>query len=306
MAALLGADMDAGAGDLRRGRPGPGRPGETEVVRARQRQRRRSGRDLRPSRARSSARSRSPRRKGIRRAMLLPVSAPFHCALMAPAADAMAEAFEQTPPKAPLRAAGRQCLGPRKPIRPRSADLLVRAGHRHGALAGMRAGDDRAGRRQLHRAWRRQGADRPGQAYRAGCITALAAGTPAEIEALLKSSDEGRSGMFRLDGKAALVTGASGGIGAAIARALHAQGANVVLSGTRRDRAGGTGGPNSASAPLSAPPICATPETRRADRSGGKSRRPAAYPGQQRRDDPRHAGAADVRSRTGRRCWTST
>ena len=41
--------------------------------------------------------------------------------------------------------------------------------------------------------------------------------------------------MFRLDGKAALVTGASGGIGAAIARALHAQGAAVVLSGTRRD-----------------------------------------------------------------------
>ena len=41
--------------------------------------------------------------------------------------------------------------------------------------------------------------------------------------------------MFRLDGKAALVTGASGGIGAAIARALHAQGASVALSGTRRD-----------------------------------------------------------------------
>jgi 3-oxoacyl-[acyl-carrier protein] reductase len=41
--------------------------------------------------------------------------------------------------------------------------------------------------------------------------------------------------MFRLDGKAALVTGASGGIGAAIARALHAQGAHVALSGTRRD-----------------------------------------------------------------------
>jgi 3-oxoacyl-[acyl-carrier protein] reductase len=41
--------------------------------------------------------------------------------------------------------------------------------------------------------------------------------------------------MFRLDGKTALVTGASGGIGAGIARALHAQGAIVVLSGTRRD-----------------------------------------------------------------------
>jgi 3-oxoacyl-[acyl-carrier protein] reductase len=41
--------------------------------------------------------------------------------------------------------------------------------------------------------------------------------------------------MFRLDGKPALVTGASGGIGAEIARTLHAQGAIVVLSGTRRD-----------------------------------------------------------------------
>jgi 3-oxoacyl-[acyl-carrier protein] reductase len=41
--------------------------------------------------------------------------------------------------------------------------------------------------------------------------------------------------MFRLEGKVALVTGASGGIGAAIARALHRQGAAVALSGTRRD-----------------------------------------------------------------------
>ncbi|MBV8913966.1 MAG: 3-oxoacyl-[acyl-carrier-protein] reductase [Acetobacteraceae bacterium] len=41
--------------------------------------------------------------------------------------------------------------------------------------------------------------------------------------------------MFRLDGKAALVTGASGGIGAAIARTLHGQGAKVALSGTRTD-----------------------------------------------------------------------
>ena len=40
--------------------------------------------------------------------------------------------------------------------------------------------------------------------------------------------------MFRLDGKTALITGASGGIGGAIARALHAQGATVALSGTRR------------------------------------------------------------------------
>jgi [acyl-carrier-protein] S-malonyltransferase len=38
---------------------------------------------------------------GIRRAMLLPVSAPFHCALMQPAADAMRDALEQAPPAPP-------------------------------------------------------------------------------------------------------------------------------------------------------------------------------------------------------------
>ena len=39
--------------------------------------------------------------------------------------------------------------------------------------------------------------------------------------------------MFDLTGKTALITGASGGIGGAIAKALHARGAKVVLSGTR-------------------------------------------------------------------------
>ena len=39
--------------------------------------------------------------KGVRRAMKLPVSAPFHCAMMAPAAAAMAEALRDSPPVMP-------------------------------------------------------------------------------------------------------------------------------------------------------------------------------------------------------------
>jgi 3-oxoacyl-[acyl-carrier protein] reductase len=41
--------------------------------------------------------------------------------------------------------------------------------------------------------------------------------------------------MFDLSGKTALITGATGGIGGAIAKALHARGAQVVLSGTRAE-----------------------------------------------------------------------
>ena len=41
--------------------------------------------------------------------------------------------------------------------------------------------------------------------------------------------------MFSLEGRKALVTGASGGIGGAIARAFHAAGAEVAISGTRVD-----------------------------------------------------------------------
>jgi [acyl-carrier-protein] S-malonyltransferase len=42
------------------------------------------------------------RARGVKRAMLLPVSAPFHCALMQPAADEMRDALEQAPPATPV------------------------------------------------------------------------------------------------------------------------------------------------------------------------------------------------------------
>src|SRR3546814_13695538 len=48
---------------------------------------------------------------GIKRGVLLPVSAPFHCPLMQAAADAMAAALGANPPAAPLeigRASGRE------------------------------------------------------------------------------------------------------------------------------------------------------------------------------------------------------
>jgi [acyl-carrier-protein] S-malonyltransferase len=98
MAALLGADMELATAICAEAAEGPeGREvvepandnGGGQVVI--------SGHKAAVERAIAVAKT-----KGVRRAMLLPVSAPFHCALMAPAADAMAEVLGKSPPAPPL------------------------------------------------------------------------------------------------------------------------------------------------------------------------------------------------------------
>jgi [acyl-carrier-protein] S-malonyltransferase len=124
--------------------------------------------------------------KGIRRAMLLPVSAPFHCALMAPAADAMAEAFEQTQPRAPFMPIVANVSAAKETDPGRIADLLVRqvtATVRWRECVDAMVGLGATGFVELG-----SGKVLSGLVKRIApdCTTA-AASTPAEIEALLKT-----------------------------------------------------------------------------------------------------------------------
>ena len=124
--------------------------------------------------------------KGIKRAMLLPVSAPFHCALMAPAAEAMAEALERTPPAAPRLPLVANVSARRETDPARIRDLLVQQ-----VTATVRW-------RECAAAMTEMGVDRfvelgagkvlTGLVKRiAPDATGVSAGTPAEIEALLKA-----------------------------------------------------------------------------------------------------------------------
>ncbi len=88
--------------------------------------------------------------KGAKRAMLLPVSAPFHCALMQPAADAMAEALAKIDVKKPVGAGGRQCAGAADRRSAGNRQAAGRAGDRHGALARMRRDHGQVGVTQFY------------------------------------------------------------------------------------------------------------------------------------------------------------
>ena len=124
--------------------------------------------------------------KGVKRAMLLPVSAPFHCALMAPAADAMGEALEKTAPRAPLVPLVANVSAGRESDPGRIRDLLIQQ-----VTATVRW-------RECVGAMTEMGVERfielgagkvlTGLVKRiAPDATGMAAGTPAEIEAVLKS-----------------------------------------------------------------------------------------------------------------------
>ncbi|MGA9324126.1 MAG: ACP S-malonyltransferase [Xanthobacteraceae bacterium] len=93
MAALIGVDLDAARAIAEEGGAGgiceaANDNGGGQVVL--------SGEKQAVERAVETAKA-----KGVKRAMMLPVSAPFHCALMQPAADAMAEALSKVSIKAP-------------------------------------------------------------------------------------------------------------------------------------------------------------------------------------------------------------
>ncbi len=124
--------------------------------------------------------------RGVKRAMLLPVSAPFHCALMSPAAEIMAEALEAVSVKAPIvplvaNVTAAKVTDPAEIRRLLVAQVTGTVRWRESVLACTAMGVDRfielgAGR-VLTGLVKRIAPDAQG----------LAAGTPAEIETLAKA-----------------------------------------------------------------------------------------------------------------------
>ena len=103
--------------------------------------------------------------KGAKRAMLLPVSAPFHCRLMQPAADVDGEGVGGSDDPAAGGAAGVERAGRADHRSRRDPPPPDRAGHGNGALARVGGLYGGPGRHAVFRNRRRQGAKRTGQAH---------------------------------------------------------------------------------------------------------------------------------------------
>ena len=175
---------------------------------------------------------------GAKRAMKLPVSAPFHCSMMAPAAEAMHTELADVVMQAPVvpvvanvTANAEQDPNVIRDLLVQQVTAMVRwresvtfmAANEVEQLVELGAGKVLTGlARRIDRD-----------------LGAIALNMPGDIGRLFERdliwSNGGGKAVFELTGKCALVTGASGGIGGAVALALHAAGATVALSGTRRD-----------------------------------------------------------------------
>ena len=152
---------------------------------------------------------------GAKRAVPLPVSAPFHCPLMQPAADAMADALGTTVIAAAGSAALRQChRRSRSPIPSTIRNAAGRAGDRHGPLAREHRQYGRGRRRGIRRAGR-QGARPDGQAHRP-----RRQGDQRRHDRGYRSAREGDSHDVRPDGNDGAGDRRSGGLGSSIAKAL--------------------------------------------------------------------------------------
>ena len=184
-----------------------------------------TGRDRRPRARPSSGPRPCARRTGAKRAVPLPVSAPFHCALMQPAQDRLAPelaALAFARPRAAARQQRRRRGGAGRGRLPGRAGA---AGVGHGALAGVgRAAGPRRASRPSSR-WARA-------RVLSGLVKKIAkgsAGAERRHARLARSHGRrpaGRRGgmMALLEGRVSLVTGASRGIGLAIARGVRGRG----------------------------------------------------------------------------------
>ncbi len=124
--------------------------------------------------------------QGGRRSIMLPVSAPFHCALMGPAAEIMAEALAESALAARRRAARRQCDSRGDEPTPRKSRSCS-SRRRPGWCAGARACCclPPTGSRR----WSKSapgGCSPASSSASTATLSALSVGTPAEVEALIQ------------------------------------------------------------------------------------------------------------------------